>query len=69
MAKILEAYVKNENNNTKNSATFSKYVKNIPIKNDDIVTLFDVTFLHTNIPVIDTLQSDPQEVFCKKGCS
>ena len=61
--------LKMKNNNTKNSATFSKYVKNILIKNDDIVTLFDVTFLYTNIPVIDTLQNDPPEVFCKKGCS
>ena len=52
---ILKAYVKNENNNAKNSTTFSNYIRNIPIKDDEIMVSFDVTSLYTNISIIDTL--------------
>ena len=45
---------KDENNNTKNSATFSKYIINVPIEDDEIMVSFDVTSLYTNIPIIDT---------------
>ena len=52
---ILKAYVKNENNNAKNSTTFSNYIRNIPIKDDEIMVSFDVTSLYTNISIIDML--------------
>ena len=45
---------KDENNNAKNSATFSKYIGNVPIEDDEIMVSFDVTSLYTNIPIIDT---------------
>ena len=52
IANILKAYVKHENNNAKNSTTFSNYIRNVLLDND---VLFDVTSLYTNIPLIDTL--------------
>ena len=52
---IVKAYVKDQNNNAKNSATFSNYIRNVPIENKEIIVSFDVTFLYTNIPIIDTL--------------
>ena len=55
IANILKAYVKDENNNNKNSTTFSNYIRNVPIEDDEIMVSFDVTSLYTNIPIIDTL--------------
>ena len=55
IANILKAYVKDENNNTKNSATFSNYIRNVPIEDDEIMVSFDVSSLYMNIPIIDTL--------------
>ena len=55
IANILKAYVKDENNNAKNSTTFSNYIRNIPIEDDEIMISFEITFLHTNIPIIDIL--------------
>ena len=55
IANILKAYVKNESNNAKNSTTFSNYIRNVPIEDDEIMVSFDVTSLYTNIPLIDTL--------------
>ena len=55
MANILKAYVKDENNNAKNSTTFSNYIRNVPIEDDEIMVSFDVTSSYTNIPVIDTV--------------
>ena len=52
---ILKTYVKHENNNAKNSTTFSSYIRNVPIEDDEIMVSFDVTSLYTNIPIIDTL--------------
>ena len=67
IANILKTYVKYENNNAKNSTTFSNYIRNVPIEDDEIMVSFDVTSLYTNIPIIDTLniikdyvQSDDQ---------
>ena len=51
IANILKA----ENNNTKNSTTFSDYIRNVPIEDDEILVSFDMTPLYTNIPIIDTL--------------
>ena len=48
-------HVKDENNNAKNSNTFSNYIRNVPIEDDEIMVSFDVTSLNTNIPIIDTL--------------
>ena len=55
IANILKTYVKDENNNTKNSTTFSDYIRNVPIEDDEIMVSFEVTSLYTNIPIIDTL--------------
>ena len=55
IANILKVYVKDENNNAKNSTTFFNYIRNVPIEDDEIMVLFDVTSLYTNIPIIDTL--------------
>ena len=50
-----KAYVKDENTNAKNSTTFSNYIRNVPIEDDEIMVLFDATSLYTNIPIIDRL--------------
>ena len=57
IANILEAKktVKDENNNAKNSTTFSNYIRNVSIEDDEIMVSFDVTSLYTKIPMIDTL--------------
>ena len=55
IANILKPYVKDENNNAKHFATFSNYIRNVPIEDDEIMVSFDVTSLYTNIPIIDTL--------------
>ena len=52
---ILKAYAKDENSNAKNSTTFSNYIGNVPIEDDEIMVSFDVTSLYTNISIIDTL--------------
>ena len=54
IANILKAYVEDENDNVKNSTTFSNYVKNVPIEDDETIS-FDVTSLYTNVPIIDML--------------
>ena len=43
IAYILKIYVKHENNNVKNSTTFSNYIRNVPIEDDEIIESFDVT--------------------------
>ena len=53
IANILKAYVRN--NNANNSTTFSNYIRNVPIKDDEIIVSFDVISLYTNIPITDTL--------------
>ena len=55
IANILKAYVEDEDNNGKNFTTFSNYIRNVPIEDDEIMVSFDVTSLYTNIPIIDTL--------------
>ena len=55
IANILKTYVKHENNNAKNSTTFSNYIQNVPIEDGEIMVSFDVTSVYTNIPIIDTL--------------
>ena len=55
IANILKSYVKHENNSAKNSTTFSNYIRNVLIEDDEIMVSFDVTSLYTNIPMIDTL--------------
>ena len=55
IAKILKTYVKHGNNNAKNSTTFSNYIPNVPIEDDEIMVSSDVTSLYRNIPIIDTL--------------
>ena len=55
IADILKAYVKHENNNAKNSTTFSNYIRNVPTEDDGIMVSFDVISLYTNIPITNTL--------------
>ena len=55
IANFLKAYVKDENNNVKNSTTFSNYISNVPTENDEIMVSCDVTSLYMNFPIIDTL--------------
>ena len=55
IANILKTYVKDEYNNANSSTLFSNYIKSVPIKYDKIMVSIDVTFLYTNIPIIDTL--------------
>ena len=55
IANILKSYAKDENNNANYSTTFSNYIRNVPIEDDEIMASFDVTSLYTNIPIIDTL--------------
>ena len=55
IANIVKAYVKDENNNGRNSTTFSNYIRNVPIEEDKIIASFDVMSLYTNIPIIDML--------------
>ena len=50
-----QLHVKDENNNAKNSTTFSNYIGNVPIGDDEIMVSFDVTSLYPNIPIIYTL--------------
>ena len=45
IANILKAYVRDENNNAKNSTTFSNYIRNVPIEDDEIMVSFDDKFL------------------------
>ena len=45
-------YLKNENNNAKNSTMFSNYIRNVPMEDDKIMVSFDVTYLYRNIPII-----------------
>ena len=42
-------------NNVNNSTTFSNYIRNVPIEDDEIMVSFAVTSLYRNIPIIDTL--------------
>ena len=53
---LVKAYVKDENNNAKNSINFSNYIRNVPIEDDEIMASFDVTSLYINIPIMDTLK-------------
>ena len=41
MTNILKAYVKDENNNAKNSTTFSNYIRNVSIEDDEIMVSFE----------------------------
>ena len=39
--------VQDENNNAKNSTTFSNYIRNVPIEDDEIMVSFDVIYTRT----------------------
>ena len=56
IANTLTAYVQDENNNAQNSTTFSNYIRNALIEDDEIMVSFDITSLCTNIPIIHTLK-------------
>ena len=55
IANILKAYVRDVNNNAENSTTFSNYIRNVLIEDDEVMVSFDVTSLYMNMPIIDTL--------------
>ena len=50
---ILKGYVKDENNNAKNFTTFSNYMENVPIEDNNIMVSFHAISLYTNIPKND----------------
>lgn len=50
-----KACVKDECNNAKNSTTFSNYIKNVPIEDDEVMVSFDDISLYMNISIIKTL--------------
>ena len=56
IANILKACVKDENNNAKNSTTFSNYIRNLPIEDDKTMVSLDNTSLYMNILITDTLK-------------
>ena len=47
--------INDENNNAKNSTTFSEHIRNVPIEDDEMMVSLDVSSLFTNILIIDTL--------------
>ena len=49
IANILKACVKDENNNAKNSAMSSSYIRNASIEDEEIMISCDISSLHTNI--------------------
>ena len=49
--KYIANILKDENNNPKNSTAFSNLIRNVPIDDDKIMILFDVTSLYTSIPI------------------
>ena len=51
----MKAYVKDENNNAKNSTKFSNYIRNVLIEDGKIMVSLDITSLYTNVPTIDAL--------------
>ena len=54
IANIVKSYVKEGNNNAKNSTTFSNYIRNVLIEDEEIMVLLNVTSFYTNITIIDT---------------
>ena len=54
-ANIPKAYVKDENDNSKDSNTFSNYIKELPLRNGEIMVSFGATSLYTNIRITDAL--------------
>ena len=51
----MKVYVKDENNNAKNSTKFSNYIRNVLIEDGKIMVSLDITSLYTNVPMIDAL--------------
>ena len=47
IAHILKAYVKDVNDNPKNSNMFSNYIRNVSNEDDEIMVSFDVTCTQT----------------------
>ena len=47
IANIVKAYVQDENDNAKNSTTFSNYIRNVPIEDDEVMVSFNVTCTRT----------------------
>ena len=55
IANILTTYVSREGRHSENSKIFSEYVRKLKVKDDEILVLFDVTSLYTNVPIKETL--------------
>ena len=53
---FLKAYVKDEITTARTLPIFN-YIRNVPIEDGEIMVLFDVTSLYTNVIVIDKLRS------------
>ena len=69
IANIQKGYVKDENNNAKNSTTLYSYVRNVLIENDKIMVSFDITSSYRDIPVADTFKIIMNYFFFLSGTS
>ena len=61
--KYIANTLKDENNITKNSTTFSNYIKNVPIEDDEVMVSFDDISLYMNISIIKTLNTVKDYVY------
>lgn len=50
---FIQIHLKDQNNNARNSTTFSNYIRNLPIEDEEIMISLDITFLYTNISIAD----------------
>ena len=66
IANILKAYVKDENNNAKNSTTCSNYIRNVSVEDEKIIVSFDVNSLYANILNIIREYVNNDDQFTKK---
>ena len=48
----MKSCIKDKNNHGKNSTTFSNYIRNVSIEDDETILSFYVTSLYTIIPII-----------------
>ena len=61
--KYIANTLKDENNITKNSTTFSNYIRNVPIEDDEVMVSFDDISLYMNISIIKTLNTVKDYVY------
>ena len=55
IANILKAHIIDENNNAKDSTTFSNFIRNVAIEDDETMVSLGITSFYMTIPIIDML--------------